>query len=162
MTDQELEQLALEVSQFLITKRHVLAVAESCTGGWLAKLLTDIAGSSEWFDRGFVTYSNQAKQDMLGVTTTTLKENGAVSQQTVKDMVAGVLEHSMANVAVAVSGIAGPGGGSNDKPVGTVCFAWSKQGADPVSELHHFLGDREQVRRASVKRLLTGMLEYFE
>jgi len=159
MNDQQLERLALETRDYLLGRATTLAVAESCTGGWVAKLMTDIAGSSDWFDRGFVTYSNQAKQEMLGVSEVTLTQEGAVSQPTVEAMVRGVLKHSHADVAVAVSGIAGPGGGTEEKPVGTVWFAWMQKGGQPVSEQHLFAGDREQVRRQAVARLMVGILE---
>ncbi len=162
MDDKELMKMALNVSRRLIASGSVLATAESCTGGWLAKLLTDIAGSSDWFDRGFVTYSNQAKHDMLGVSEATLVQEGAVSRAVVNEMVAGALRHSQANFAVAVSGIAGPGGGSDDKPVGTVWFAWMQKEGAVMSEQQLFVGDRDQVRRQSVERLLTGIVEYLE
>ena len=127
-----------------------LALAESCTGGWLAKLVTDGPGSSDWFDRGFVTYSNQAKQEMLGVDDETLANFGAVSGETARAMVAGALTHSGAELALAITGIAGPGGGSIDKPVGTVWFAWGKTGSDARAARERFEGDREAVRRQAV------------
>ena len=136
-----------------------LAVAESCTGGWLAKVLTDQTGSSDWFDRGYVTYSNQAKQSMLGVKEATLVAHGAVSQETVAEMTQGALRESGADIALAVSGIAGPGGGSAEKPVGTVCFAWQRKGAEPRVSREHFDGDRDQVRRQSVTYLLERLAE---
>ena len=156
--DESLAAQALQVRDYLESEKLTLAVAESCTGGWLAKLMTDIAGSSEWFDRGFVTYSNQAKQQMLGVRGDTLEQYGAVSQAIVEEMVLGVLEHSNADIATAVSGIAGPGGGSPEKPVGTVWLAWGSRKGSVISELRHFTGDREQVRRQSVSRLMEGIL----
>ncbi len=162
MNDEELKQLAVAASRRLIDAGVSLATAESCTGGWLAKLFTDIAGSSEWFDRGFVTYSNQAKQEMLGVSEMVLALEGAVSRAIVNEMVAGALCHSQAGFAVAVSGIAGPGGGSEGKPVGTVWFAWMAKGGDPFSEQQRFSGDRDQVRRQSVAHLLKGIIEYFD
>ena len=137
----------------------MLAVAESCTGGWVAKCLTDLAGSSRWFDRGFVTYSNVAKQDMLGVPEVTLREHGAVSEATVLAMVDGVLAHSQADVALAISGLAGPGGAVPGKPVGTVCFAWAVRPDARLVETCRFAGDRDAVRSQSVdhalKRLVT-------
>ncbi len=159
MNDEELKALALLVSQRLIESKNSLATAESCTGGWLAKLLTDIAGSSEWFERGFVTYSNQAKQEMLGVSEVVLNKEGAVSSATVSEMVAGALEYSHASFAVAVSGIAGPGGGSDEKPLGTVWLAWMHRGETPIIEQRLFAGDRDAVRRQSVARLLSGICE---
>lgn len=114
----------IALSRKLEVKGMFLAVAESCTGGWLAKSCTDLAGSSSWFDRGFVTYSNRAKHEMLGVNISSIDEYGAVSEETVGEMVTGTLNHSYAQIAVAISGIAGPGGGTESKPVGTVCFGW--------------------------------------
>ena len=154
----ELNELAQQVGEQLLLQHKVLAVAESCTGGWVAKCLTDIAGSSQWFDRGFVTYSNDAKRSMLGVSGATLDSAGAVSEQTVREMVVGVLENSEATVALAISGIAGPGGGMPDKPVGTVCFAWAVGGSQVRAETRHFEGDREAVRRQSVGHALQGLL----
>jgi len=154
-----LEALAVRVGGLLLEQQRMLATAESCTGGWVAKCLTDIAGSSAWFERGFVTYSNRAKQEMLGVAAETLDTHGAVSAATVREMVRGALAHSAADVAVAVSGIAGPSGGSPDKPVGTVCFAWVVAGAEPRVETRHFHGDREAVRRQSVVRALEGLID---
>lgn len=137
----------------------MLAVAESCTGGWLAKCLTDVTGSSRWFDRGFVTYSNAAKQSMLGVAAETLENHGAVSEATVLEMVAGALKYSEAGLAVAISGLAGPGGAVAGKPVGTVCFAWQLEGAGGHAQTLHFEGDRESVRRQSVAHALNVMLD---
>lgn len=143
-----------------MTRRGLrLATAESCTGGWVAKVITDLPGSSLWFDRGFVTYSNAAKEEMLGVCPETLKVHGAVSEPTVREMVAGALARSQAQVAVAISGIAGPGGGSQDKPVGTVWFGWALP-EGPISTLCRRLdGDREAVRIQSVRVALEGLLE---
>jgi nicotinamide-nucleotide amidase len=125
----ELEKLAERLGQRLLERGECLAAAESCTGGWLAQSVTAIAGSSAWFDRGFVTYSNAAKIDMLGVPENTLNRHGAVSEAVARAMAQGALAHSRADWTVAITGIAGPGGGSPEKPVGTVCFAWaSKQG----------------------------------
>lgn len=153
-----MHELAKRVGERLAASGQTLATAESCTGGWVAEAVTSIAGSSDWFDRGFVTYSNDAKQELLGVKQSTLKKNGAVSEQTAIEMVQGALDRSKATVALAVTGIAGPGGGSLDKPVGTVCFAWAgKQGAR--SETMRFSGDRESVRRQSVIHALEGVLK---
>ena len=154
----DLNKLAQQVGERLIKQRELLAVAESCTGGWVAKCLTDIAGSSGWFDRGFVTYSNDAKQAMLGVSTATLDTAGAVSEQTVREMVIGTLANSKASVALAISGIAGPGGATPDKPVGTVCFAWAVAGGELWVETRHFTGDREAVRRQSAAYALQELL----
>ena len=154
----DLNKLAQQVGEQLIKQHKLLAVAESCTGGWVAKCLTDIAGSSQWFDRGFVTYSNDAKQAMLGVSAATLDTAGAVSEQTVREMVAGTLANSKASVALAISGIAGPGGAMPGKPVGTVCFAWVVAGGELRVETRHFEGDREAVRRQSVSHALQVLL----
>ena len=155
----DLSKLAQQVGEQLLQRKIMLAVAESCTGGWLAKCLTDIAGSSRWFDRGFITYSNAAKQSMLGVSAETLENQGAVSEATVLELVAGALRHSEAGYAVAISGIAGPGGAVAGKPVGTVCFAWQLAGGSGRSETCHFEGDRESVRRQSVAHALGVMLD---
>jgi nicotinamide-nucleotide amidase len=154
-----LEELAGRVGNLLLEQSYLLATAESCTGGWVAKCITDIAGSSAWFDRGFVTYSNRAKQDMLGVTAETLEVHGAVSEATVSAMARGALTRSAADIAVAVSGIAGPGGGVPGKPVGTVCFAWLVSGAAPRLDSRQFDGDREAVRRQAVARALEGLVD---
>ncbi|HWS13585.1 MAG TPA: nicotinamide-nucleotide amidase [Rhodocyclaceae bacterium] len=159
MTDPELEVLARSCGEALKRRGLVLASAESCTGGWVAAAITTIAGSSEWFDRGFVTYSNQAKQDMLGVTPGTLERFGAVSEQTAREMVEGALAHSRADVALAITGIAGPGGGSPAKPVGTVCFAWAIAGQETRTATRHFAGDRTAVRRQSVEFALRTLLD---
>jgi nicotinamide-nucleotide amidase len=137
----------------------MLATAESCTGGWIAEAVTMIPGSSEWFERGFVTYTYISKREMLGVKDATLGAHGAVAEDVVREMAEGALARSHAQVAVAVSGIAGPGGGSPGKPVGTVCLAWTAKGAAPRSETRHFAGDRDAVRRQSVERALHGVLE---
>jgi nicotinamide-nucleotide amidase len=142
----------------LLQRGWWLACAESCTGGGIAAALTDVAGSSAWFDRGFVTYSNQAKLEMLGVSMQTLERHGAVSRETVLEMAQGALEHSRARLAVSVSGIAGPGGGSPDKPVGTVWIAWAgPDGAQAVQQ--RFPGDRQAVRDAAIDAALQGLLE---
>ena len=156
----DLQNLAEHLGDVLKRRGAMLAVAESCTGGWLAQAVTAIAGSSEWFDRGFVTYSTRSKVDMLGVRPETLQAHGAVSEATVREMAAGALRRSQAEVAVAISGIAGPGGGSADKPVGTVWLAWG----DAAGSLHarrvQFEGDREAVRRQAVVLALQGLLDW--
>ncbi len=136
-----------------------MSAAESCTGGWIAKSVTDIAGSSACFDRGFVTYSNEAKQELLGVTAETLDAHGAVSEATVREMALGALAHSRAAVTVAVSGIAGPGGGTPEKPVGTVWFAWVREGGAVNARCERFSGDRAAVRRQAVAVGLQGLLD---
>jgi nicotinamide-nucleotide amidase len=154
-----IDKLSAHCAESLRQQGLRLVVAESCTGGWLAKVLTDLPGSSEWFDRGYVTYSNAAKQSMLGVREATLVAHGAVSEQTVAEMSAGALHESGADLALAVSGIAGPGGGSAEKPVGTVCFAWQRRGEEPQVSREHFDGEREAVRRQSVAYLLSRLRE---
>jgi len=158
--DRELAALSAQTGAWLGARGMRLASAESCTGGWIAEVVTATAGSSAWFDCGFVTYSNEAKQDLLGVATATLADFGAVSEETVREMVAGTLARSRADVALAVSGVAGPGGGTAAKPVGTVCFAWGRRGAAIDSETRHFPGDREAVRRQAVIRALRGIMTY--
>jgi len=155
----ELNELAVKVGQALQIHQWLLATAESCTGGMVSAAVTDIAGSSAWLDRGFVTYSNEAKVEMLGVSQLTLHAHGAVSEQTVREMVAGALARSVAHVAVAISGIAGPGGGTPDKPVGTVCFGWMRRGLSPVCVTHLLQGDREAVRHQSTLIALEGILK---
>jgi nicotinamide-nucleotide amidase len=155
-----LDELAARVGGRLLEQNRKLATAESCTGGWVAKCITDIAGSSAWFDRGFVTYSNAAKQDLLDVKAATLEGQGAVSEATASEMAQGALAHSEADVAVAISGIAGPGGGvPPGKPVGTVCFAWVVSEGPSCVETRHFAGDREAIRRQAVARALEGLLD---
>ena len=160
--DADLEQLSVQVGQALRERKLILACAESCTGGWVSEVITATAGSSQWFDRGFVTYSNAAKQEMLGVTADTLRRHGAVSEDTVRAMTTGALRHSHAQVALAISGIAGPTGGSSGKPVGTVCFAWALQGGEVISETLCLSGNRETVRRRSVLRALHGLLQLLD
>jgi nicotinamide-nucleotide amidase len=151
--------LAARLGARLKRRRLKLATAESCTGGWIAQALTSVAGSSVWFERGFVTYSNEAKKEMLGVRSATLARYGAVSEETARSMAAGALSRSRAQVSVAVTGVAGPGGGTKHKPVGMVCIAWSRKRAAPVSVTLHFRGGRESVRRQSVVAALQGLLE---
>ena len=156
-TDDELRALAAALGVRLLAAHDHLVTAESCTGGWIAKTVTDIAGSSDWFDCGMAAYSYEAKQALLGVQPQTLATYGAVSRETVIEMVSGALAHSGASVAVAVTGIAGPGGGTPDKPVGTVWIAWKRRGGYPRAEMFRFDGDREQVRRQSVAAALQGL-----
>jgi nicotinamide-nucleotide amidase len=150
--------LARQVGDALKARRLKLVTAESCTGGWVAMALTAIAGSSDWFERGYVTYSNEAKREALGVSADTLWRHGAVSEETAREMAAGALARSHGQVALAITGIAGPTGGSADKPVGTVCFAWA-HGSNILSETKRFDGNRESVRRQSVVHALHGVLE---
>jgi nicotinamide-nucleotide amidase len=156
-TDVELDALAQATGTRLHTARQMLVTAESCTGGWIAKAVTDVAGSSAWFDCGLAAYSYEAKQALLGVQPQTLEFHGAVSRETVVEMVSGALVHSGATIAVAVTGIAGPGGGTEDKPVGTVWIAWKRRGGYPRAELFHFEGDRDAVRRQTVAAALRGL-----
>lgn len=137
----------------------MLATAESCTGGWVSQAVTSVAGSSDWFERGYVTYSNAAKREALGVPKRILDRNGAVSEQTAREMARGALRKSRAGIALAVTGIAGPGGGVPGKPVGTVCFAWAR-GRKIRSETKRFKGGRGRVRRQSVIHALRGVLKW--
>ncbi|MDJ0807429.1 MAG: CinA family protein [Gammaproteobacteria bacterium] len=157
-----LERLAQEVGVCLTERAFRLAVAESCTGGWVAMVLTGVAGSSQWFDRGFVTYSNQAKQQMLGVQASTLETYGAVSEQTVAAMTRGALAVSDVDISLSISGIAGPGGGTPEKPVGTVCFAWQFRQQPAVTAWRWFPGDRRAVRRQAAEHALETLLELLE
>ncbi len=157
--DLELYGLAERVGHALKSKGLMLASAESCTGGWIGEAVTAVPGSSEWFERGFITYTNAAKQEMLGVLPTTLEKFGAVSEPTVLEMAAGALVHSRASVAVSVSGVAGPSGGTAAKPVGMVCIGWCLRGAQPFAVTKYFSGDREAVRRQSVIVALEGVLQ---
>jgi len=154
--------LAKLVGAGLKARGWMLATAESCTGGWAAEAVTAIPGSSAWFERGFVTYSNDAKRDMLGVRAETLAQHGAVSEETAREMAGGALLHSRASIAVAVTGIAGPGGEVPGKPVGTVCFAWAVPGGAVDAATRRFSGDREAVRRQAVILALQGVLERIE
>lgn len=157
-SDKGLQQLATQVGQALHDRHWTLAAAESCTGGWVAKTLTDIVGSSAWFERGFVTYTNVSKQEMLGVDGRIIDNHGAVSELTVREMARGALQHSHAHISLAITGIAGPGGGSEAKPVGLVWFAWALREDDDIRcEDHVFEGDREAVRRQAVATALLGV-----
>lgn len=156
--DEELYALAVSVGRAALARGVMLATAESCTGGLVAGAITAVAGSSDWFERGFITYSNQAKLEQLGVPAGTLERFGAVSTETALAMARGALSASRAQWALAVTGIAGPSGGTPDKPVGTVCFGWAGPGlADAVQR--HFDGDRATVRRTSVWVALGGLLD---
>jgi nicotinamide-nucleotide amidase len=153
--------LADQLGQQLSKRGQMLALAESCTGGWIAQSVTEIAGSSAWFDRGFVTYSNAAKIAMLGVRESTLQQYGAVSPQTAFEMVAGALKFSDADMALAVTGIAGPGGGTAEKPAGLVFIAWQTRGQPCRCLEQHFEGDRHAVRRQTVQKALQCLLDEF-
>lgn len=154
-----LEALVKQLGAILKRRRQCLATAESCTGGWVAKEITSVPGCSHWFERGFVTYTNRAKQEMLGVRAETLERFGAVSEETVREMAEGALRNSHAQVSVAISGIAGPGGGSAEKPVGTVWLAWAGDAFATVTRHRLYSGDREAVRRQAVADALEGLME---
>jgi nicotinamide-nucleotide amidase len=158
MSDQQLYQLAQSAGKALEARAWMMVSAESCTGGWIGEAMTMVPGSSAWYERGFITYTNIAKNEMLGVSMDTLQRHGAVSERTVSEMAAGALARSHAQVAVAVSGVAGPGGGSPEKPVGTVCFAWAVKNGAATAETRVFPGDRAAVRRLSVEHALAGVI----
>lgn len=163
--DTDMYALAQQLGLALQARSLRMVLTESCTGGWLAKCVTDVPGSSEWFDQGFVTYSNASKQSQLEVNAGTLETHGAVSEQVVREMVSGGLSRSQAEIAVAVSGIAGPGGGSDEKAVGMVWFAWGmrKFGIENIETLlQHFSGNREAIRRQAVMAALEGVLKFVE
>jgi len=160
--DAKLLSLVRRLAEKMLAEGRMLGTAESCTGGLIAKCVTDLPGSSAWFERGWVTYTDRAKRQELGVAAGTLKKHGAVSEPVARGMVRGVLKHSRADVAVAVTGIAGPDGGSADKPVGTVWIAWAwKEGAEPRVEARRFLfkGDRDEVRRQTAAVALKGLID---
>lgn len=157
--NREMYDLAGRLGELLGGEGRRLVTAESCTGGWIAQCVTSIPGSSRWFERGFVTYSNESKQELLGVPAEVIATHGAVSAETVAAMAGGALAHSRADCAVAVSGIAGPEGGTPDKPVGTVWLAWQLKGAAPVTRRFRFEGDREAVRRHAVMAALEGLID---
>lgn len=157
-TDDTLSTLAAGVASSMQQHKLMLAAAESCTGGWIAKTLTDLSGSSAWFEAGVVSYSNEAKMSLLGVKRETLQRTGAVSEATVLEMVSGALERLHAGVAVAVTGIAGPTGGTPEKPVGTVWIGWQRLGGEAQARLFRFSGDREAIRRKTVAAALEGVL----
>jgi len=153
-----MDDLAAQAGTLLKSHGLMLATAESCTGGGVSQAITEVAGSSAWFERGFVTYSNLSKQQMLGVSESTLIQHGAVSERTVREMVEGALKHSNAQVALAVSGIAGPDGGTPDKPVGTVWFAWGLKDAETHAQRYQLGGNRAEVRVQSVQIALQGVV----
>lgn len=159
------DQLARKVGAALRARGQLLVTAESCTGGWVAQAMTSVAGSSAWFERGFVTYSNESKREMLGVPALTLRRHGAVSEPTARAMARGALKRSRKalgpsrGIALAITGVAGPGGGTRNKPVGTVCFAWAR-GRKMRSETRRFAGGRSRVRRQSVLHALNEVLKW--
>ncbi len=154
-----MDMLAAQIGEMLKSRRLMLATAESCTGGGVAQAVTEIPGSSEWFERGFITYANQAKIEMLGVDQETLRQHGAVSEAVVREMAEGALRHSHAHISLAVSGIAGPGGGTPEKPVGPVFFAWSLRNGETWARKCLFTGNRAEIREQSVRIALQGLLE---
>jgi nicotinamide-nucleotide amidase len=151
--------LSRKTGKALEKKGQILVTAESCTGGWVAQAVTSVAGSSAWFERGYVTYSNAAKREALGVRKATLARHGAVSEQTAREMARGALTRGRGTIALSITGIAGPGGGSPGKPVGTVCFAWA-QGRKIRSETRRYKGGRRRVRQQSVVHALRGVLKW--
>ncbi|MDO9141093.1 MAG: nicotinamide-nucleotide amidase [Methylobacter sp.] len=159
--DSELFKLAEQLGRLLKADGKTIATAESCTGGWIAQTITDIPGSSAWFDRGFVTYSNAAKMQMLGVSPQTLEHYGAVSAETAAQMATGALAHSVADVAIAVTGIAGPDGGTTEKPVGTVFIAWVDKNGKAQVVKKQFSGNRRQIRAQTVAGAIEGMWLFF-
>jgi nicotinamide-nucleotide amidase len=151
--------LASEIGELLLAKNRMLCLAESCTGGLASGLITEIPGSSAWFDSGLVVYSNQAKQDLLNVSAESLRQYGAASEQVAIEMAIGALNQGRANIAASVTGIAGPDGGSKEKPVGTVCFAWAGSDIASTTTTKHFSGNRQDVREQSILTLLNGIKE---
>jgi len=162
ITDEQLQQAGATLGDLLLHHELTIATAESCTGGWVAKVLTDRAGCSAYVMAGLVTYSNEAKQMLLGVNPGVLDEHGAVSELVVRQMVSGAVGVTGVDVAVAISGIAGPGGGSDEKPVGTVWFAWGSGPGRIETSLQHFDGDRDEVRRQAVLYALQGVTGFLE
>ncbi|WP_437887199.1 nicotinamide-nucleotide amidase [Phytobacter sp. V91] len=161
MTDSELMQLSEQIGQALKQQGASITTAESCTGGWVAKAITDIAGSSAWFERGFVTYSNEAKSQMIGVKPETIAANGAVSEPVVVEMAIGALKAARADYAISISGIAGPDGGSDEKPVGTVWFGFACVNGQGITRRECFAGDREAVRRQATAYALHTLWQHF-
>ena len=159
VSDEELHQLASELGDKLRARGWMLATAESCTGGWVGQLLTSLPGSSHWYERGFITYANAAKIEMLGVPVDTITTHGAVSEETASAMAAGALAHSHAQAALAISGIAGPGGGTPQKPVGLVCYGWALADGTLMSSTCRLDGDREEIRSRAVAAALRGLIE---
>jgi nicotinamide-nucleotide amidase len=159
VSDTELLELAAALGDKLRARGWMLATAESCTGGWVGQLLTSLPGSSHWYERGFITYANVAKQEMLGVPAATLETCGAVSEETASAMAAGALTHSHAQATLAITGIAGPGGGTPQKPVGLVCYGWALADGTRLSSTCRLDGDREEIRSRAVAAALRGLIE---
>ena len=160
--DKSLDSLCSRIGTALRARHWLLSTAESCTGGLVASALTDISGSSDWFDSGVVTYSNAAKVALLGVTPATLRQYGAVSEQTAAEMALGAIAAGRSQISCSITGIAGPGGGSADKPVGTVCFGWASRDGDSITRRLRLFGDRSAVREQSVRIALQGVFELLE
>ncbi len=161
MTDSELMHLSERIGQALKARGATVTTAESCTGGWVAKVITDIAGSSAWFERGFVTYSNEAKAQMIGVKSVTLEQHGAVSEPVVVEMAIGAIKAARADYAISISGIAGPDGGTATKPVGTVWFGFASAAGEGITRCECFSGDRENVRRQATAYALQTLWQQF-
>ncbi|MFN3749974.1 MAG: CinA family protein [Thiobacillus sp.] len=159
VSDDELHQLAVDLSEKLRARGWMLATAESCTGGWVGHLLTSLPGSSQWYERGFITYANAAKVEMLGVSPETLQMHGAVSEITAAEMALGALKHSHAQATLSITGIAGPGGGTPQKPVGLVCYGWALADGTVMSSTCRLDGDREEIRSRAVAAALRGLIE---
>jgi nicotinamide-nucleotide amidase len=159
VSDEELHQLAIELGEKLRARGWMLATAESCTGGWVGQLITALPGCSHWYERGFITYANAAKVEMLDVPEETLATHGAVSEQTAAAMAAGALKHSHAQATLAISGIAGPGGGTPQKPVGLVCYGWALADGTVMSSTCRLDGDREEIRSRAVAAALRGLID---
>lgn len=159
VSEEELHELARVLSEKLRARGWMLATAESCTGGWVGELLTSLPGSSQWYERGFITYANAAKTEMLGVPVELLDQHGAVSEETASAMAAGALKHSHAQASLAISGIAGPGGGTPQKPVGLVCYGWALADGTLMSSTCRLDGDREEIRSRAVAASLRGLID---
>ena len=159
VSNEELHQLACELGDKLLARGWMLATAESCTGGWAGQLITAIAGSSHWYERGFITYANAAKVEMLGVPAELIEAHGAVSEETAVAMAAGALAHSHAQAVLAITGIAGPGGGTPHKPVGLVCYGWALADGTRMSSTCRLDGDREEIRSRAVAAAFRGLIE---
>jgi len=157
--DNALHKLAEQTGTLLIQQGLMLVSAESCTGGWLGQVITSVAGSSTWYERGFVTYSNLSKQEMLGVCSITLAQYGAVSEQTAQEMTAGAISRSHAQISVSITGIAGPGGGTLTKPVGVICLGWMAKDGQVLCKTYHLRGNRDAIRRQSVALALQGVID---
>ncbi len=155
-----IDQLVQQLSELLIERGWMIATVESCTGGMISESITRKAGSSDWFERGFVTYSNDAKQELVGVSSESLRDHGAVSSAVAREMATGGIQSSRADLAVSVTGVAGPDGGSEEKPVGTVWIAWADRNGKVIDQGYLLSGDRQQVRLASAQHAFVGAIEF--